>query len=224
MATDADSQLLAPGEAGRPPAKQARSRRTRQRLIEAGLQLLEEHDFDATGIADFAAAAGASVGAFYHHFTDKDDFYGALVASGIDKEWQRVEAELSAAAVAGLSASAIVDKTVRLIRDIMAGKQGLIRTALKRTMAAGESTPGAWAPMREFARAYEERAADLLKMRAGQIGRPDWRARHGEAMQVVFSTLFNGIVNRPLTLGIADEATVPVLSDIVHRYLEITPA
>ena len=47
------------------PAKQERSRATRDRLLAAGFGLVETRDFDALSVAEIAAAAGCSVGAFY---------------------------------------------------------------------------------------------------------------------------------------------------------------
>src|SRR5579864_3374004 len=69
------TELTVPGL----PAKQARSRVTRDRLLAAGRQLLDRGAFEATSIADIASAAGCSVGAFYHRFADKEAFFAALI-------------------------------------------------------------------------------------------------------------------------------------------------
>src|SRR5579864_273792 len=69
------TELTVPGL----PAKQARSRVTRDRLLAAGRQLLDRGAFEATSIADIAGTAGCSVGAFYHRFADKEAFFAALI-------------------------------------------------------------------------------------------------------------------------------------------------
>ena len=72
----------------RQPAKQARSRLTRERLIAAGIRLFEAREFDDIAISELAAAAGCSVGAFYHHFSDKEDYYEAVVAAQLETLWR----------------------------------------------------------------------------------------------------------------------------------------
>jgi AcrR family transcriptional regulator len=52
--------------------KQARSLATLERFVEAALGLLETRAWDDIPVADIVRAAGASVGAFYARFTDKD--------------------------------------------------------------------------------------------------------------------------------------------------------
>ena len=61
------------------PAKQARSRRTRDRLLAAGRELLNRGAFDATSINDVARDAGCSVGAFYQRFPDKEAFFTVVI-------------------------------------------------------------------------------------------------------------------------------------------------
>ena len=52
----------------------AASPATRQRLIDAGLQLLLERGYHGVGIQAVLDAAHAPKGSFYHHFRDKEDF------------------------------------------------------------------------------------------------------------------------------------------------------
>jgi AcrR family transcriptional regulator len=63
------------------PARQERSRRTRDGLLAAGFRLVESRDFEAVSIADIARDAGCSVGAFYFRFADKDAFFRAMIAA-----------------------------------------------------------------------------------------------------------------------------------------------
>ena len=53
------------------PPQQARSRRTRQKLIDAAVECFERSGFDETTTAMIAAEAGVAVGTFYNYFTDK---------------------------------------------------------------------------------------------------------------------------------------------------------
>ena len=55
--------------------KQQQSEQTRQRIIDAAMQLFARKGFHHTSIADLAQAAGLTKGALYHHFENK----GALL-------------------------------------------------------------------------------------------------------------------------------------------------
>lgn len=61
---------LTSAEIGNRP-KQERSRRTREKIIEAALKLFDERGFEKTTSNDIALAAGVSIGSFYVYFTDK---------------------------------------------------------------------------------------------------------------------------------------------------------
>jgi AcrR family transcriptional regulator len=96
-----------------PPAQQARSRLTRQRILEAGTALLEEGGTEALTIAAVAARAGASVGGVYRRFGDKDRLIAALQHAMVDQFRADIirrfaplrtdPADLVASAVAGIT-------------------------------------------------------------------------------------------------------------------------
>ncbi|MEU0071546.1 TetR/AcrR family transcriptional regulator [Streptomyces sp. NPDC006332] len=68
-----------------PPAQQARSRLTQQRILEAGTTLLEEGGAEALTVAAVASRAGVSVGSVYRRFGDKDRLIAALQRDMIDQ-------------------------------------------------------------------------------------------------------------------------------------------
>jgi len=51
--------------------KQARSKQTREKIIQAAIQLFEELGYEKTTSNEIASAAGVSVGSFYVYFNDK---------------------------------------------------------------------------------------------------------------------------------------------------------
>ncbi len=58
--------------AGVPSApKQARSKQTKEKIIQAAIELIQQRGYEKTTSNDIAAAAGVSVGSFYTYFTDK---------------------------------------------------------------------------------------------------------------------------------------------------------
>ncbi|MBO4252354.1 TetR/AcrR family transcriptional regulator [Streptomyces griseorubiginosus] len=68
-----------------PQPQQARSRRTQQRILEAGTALLEEGGTEALTIAAVAARAGVSVGSVYRRFGGKDRLIAGLQHAMIEE-------------------------------------------------------------------------------------------------------------------------------------------
>jgi AcrR family transcriptional regulator len=62
---------------------------TRDRIIDAAMQLFSEHGYAATSVAKIEAASGLKPGAggLYHHFQSKE----AVLAAGIERRLQRLE-------------------------------------------------------------------------------------------------------------------------------------
>ena len=59
-----------------------RSERTHKKIMDSAVALFCEHGYDATSVAEICSAAGASKGAFYHHFPSKQDLF-----LGILNQW-----------------------------------------------------------------------------------------------------------------------------------------
>ena len=76
--------------------------RTRTLLIEAAAQLFSTQGYDRTSVESIIAQAGVSKGAFYHHFSSKDELLDA-VTSQLDTE----AADAITAAVGDRSTGAI---------------------------------------------------------------------------------------------------------------------
>src|SRR6478609_8419492 len=65
---------------------------TRRRLIETSGRRFKRDGFDGTGISTLVADAGLTNGAFYGHFTSKDDLIATVVAEQLAAQLERVEA------------------------------------------------------------------------------------------------------------------------------------
>jgi AcrR family transcriptional regulator len=91
--------------------KQARSRRTLERIVAAGLQLLEEGGPDAVTVQAVVRRARSSVGSFYARFQGKDDLLEHLreqVRSSTEAEWKgAVAAEAWDSSLARAAARAV---------------------------------------------------------------------------------------------------------------------
>lgn len=60
--------------------KQSRSATTRLHLVRSAAELFDRNGFAGTTLADVSRAAGVTKGAFYFHFSSKDDLGGAIQA------------------------------------------------------------------------------------------------------------------------------------------------
>lgn len=175
------------------PAKQQRSRATRDRLLAAGFELVETRDFDALSVAEIAQAAGCSVGAFYVRFTDKDAFFRALVAERLARGRASLPAALRKA---GDPVASMVAVSVESFRR----RPGLLRSALRRSM----EDPTVWSPLREHGHHMgDELVAALAEQRGRRLGKTaEHRLRF--AFQMMMGTLVNALVNQPGPLQLDD--------------------
>ncbi|MFO7275581.1 MAG: TetR/AcrR family transcriptional regulator [Pseudomonadota bacterium] len=196
------------------PAKQARSRETRERLIAAGFRLLRRKTFDELSVAEIARAAGCSVGAFYVRFADKDHFFLAL----IDRFRARRQAALEEM-YARTTPETVVHDAVRREYAIVGEHLNLWRAALKR----GMKDPGFW----EIFRATGRRATDrFLEYRAACLGRALTEREIADirfAFQVVRGTINNTIVNAPGPLSADDPEFLPQLERAFRLVAGIEP-
>ncbi|MFF1697026.1 TetR family transcriptional regulator [Streptomyces sp. NPDC058257] len=63
--------------------RQAQKQKTRQALLDAALQLLEEQSLSSLGLREVTRAAGVAPTAFYRHFRDMADLGVALVEAAL---------------------------------------------------------------------------------------------------------------------------------------------
>jgi len=58
---------------------QKRAEETREKLLNTAQLLFSQNGYNATGVAEICASAGVSKGAFYHHFSNKQGIFLALL-------------------------------------------------------------------------------------------------------------------------------------------------
>ena len=68
------------------PERRARGDATRERLLVAAVELLEEGGYAAASVAAIAARAGVATGALYRHFPSKAELFVAIVRSMAERE------------------------------------------------------------------------------------------------------------------------------------------
>jgi AcrR family transcriptional regulator len=204
------------------PAKQARSRLTRDRLLAAGRKLLNQGAFEATSIGDIADVADCSVGAFYQRFADKEAFFAAVVETVLadiaaDARQFATAELLSKAAVELVLAECITFWILTFRRH-----RGFIRTLMKKTLHVEE----AWTPFREMGRVAVEPFVGLLAAKCGQTHSNSFRYRARAGFQIVIGVTLNASLHRTVLLNLDSDELLSWASEILRHCLfdELPPA
>ncbi|ETR76562.1 TetR family transcriptional regulator [Afipia sp. P52-10] len=179
------------------PAKQARSRATRDALVRAGKKLCEIKDFDELSVAEIAAAAGCSVGSFYSRFTDKDGFFRALVGDAAERD------KTATPPPPADPKQPIDDILAEVVAATLASyrkRRGLIRATIRRSM----TEPALWEPSRKRGQEIANRLVARLAHTAP--GDPHLERRVRFAFQMLYGTLNNAVLIAPGPLQLEDEA------------------
>lgn len=74
---------------------QARAGATRQKIIDAAVDLFTDKGYAETGLNDLCQAADVTTGAFYYHFASKEELATAVNEQGWPKAWDVVSRHLN---------------------------------------------------------------------------------------------------------------------------------
>lgn len=87
-----EAKLQAPRRRGRPPKQRDDLSDTRELMVRAGVEILTEKGFAATGIDEILSRVGVPKGSFYYYFESKEAFglqlierYGQFFAKKLDR-------------------------------------------------------------------------------------------------------------------------------------------
>lgn len=150
------------------PPKQARSRRTLDRLVRAALELLAERGIEGTGVHDIVERAGSSVGSFYARFDGKEDLLLYLE----ERLWTDAETRWEEAMAEGdweeLSLDALVEGVVRVL--LQAYRVGARQ---RRALEGRRGDPGSGEAPRRFHARLNRDLADLVLRHRERIAHPE---------------------------------------------------
>jgi AcrR family transcriptional regulator len=195
------------------PAKQVRSRATRDALLRAGRKLCEIRNFDDLSVAEIAAAAQCSVGSFYSRFADKDGFFRALIADLVEHDRTFVQSPLDAAAQ--MSVDEILAETIASTLAGYRKRRSLIRAAIRRSM----TDPALWEPFRQHGQAVADRLVARLKPRLANDTIVEQEVRF--ACQLLYGTLNNAVLIAPGPIQLDDDAFEPELLRVFRQIIVV---
>ncbi|MFF3320901.1 TetR family transcriptional regulator [Streptomyces sp. NPDC002889] len=128
--------------------RQAQKQKTRQALLDAALQLLEEQSLSSLGLREVTRAVGVAPTAFYRHFRDMADLGVALVEEALGSLHITIGEALKES-----GDGARIERTVALIA-------ALVRTSPAHVRFVARERHGGVAPVREAIAGQLRRFAD----------------------------------------------------------------
>lgn len=204
------------------PAKQARSRRTRDRLLTAGRELLNRGAFDATSINDVARDAGCSVGAFYQRFPDKEAFFTVVIETVLADIALDAKRFVTDERLAEASVEVAIAQTVRYWTQVFRRYRGLFRTMMKKTLHSED----AWNPIREMGPVSVEPFIAMLAAKCGQAHAGSLYYRGVAGFQILFGVMLNASLHRTVLLNLDSDELIAWGAEILRHCLfdELPPA
>ena len=190
------------------PATQARSRATRERLLEAAEIVFAEKGYDGARLSDIARQAGCSVGAVYFRFKDKSALFSAIAESFTED---------ARAGLSGLLGGTQNDSE-QLLRAFVTATavnfrkhRGLFRAIVERGIEHPQAMQTIFRFRDELAMALENA---LRKTRDKPAGIPV-----RVMTQMVYGFLIAGVLNEHAPTRIDDSRAIACLADACIAYL-----
>jgi len=199
--------------------RQARSRATLDRLLDAAEDLLDERSLDEIPIADIVARANSSVGSFYARFPSKEALAVALLQRYYREGQEGITNSLAIDTSERGDLESIAHDYIRRVVNVCRRRRGLLRLRLRRRILPGESI---LPDETERDRTVVASLRDLFEPVRGEIQHPDAEQALSFALRVVDSVAVTSIVLDGVSDSfgaMSDDALVCHLVELVISYL-----
>jgi AcrR family transcriptional regulator len=194
--------------------KQARSKQTKEKIIQAAIALIQERGYEKTTSNDIAAAAGVSVGSFYTYFQDKRQLLLTI--------FDRLADEFSKNIFESIGPEHLFDSDVRSnVRNAVASAMddkgiflGIQRAIHEMVMKDAEFA--------DRRRAIQQRSISKLRelISLAKKAGLTWDVEPEAAAFIVHRVVFD--LSQDYITGFCDfekDRAIDALSDMIHRYL-----
>lgn len=154
------------GESGAAPAGTARGGATRERLLAAAVELLEEGGYAAASVAAIAARGDVSAGALYRHFPSKAELFVEVFRTVAERE-------LGTLYEASSTRGTVVERLEAVIGEFT--RNSLDKPRLAWALGYEPVDPLVDAERLAYRQTYRERLAELLRsgIAAGELPEQD---------------------------------------------------
>lgn len=164
------TRSAARSRSGRAP-RQARSERTRRRILDAATALLARGGIDALPVTEIARRAGVSVGGFYARFPGKDGLLHAFDEEIHARVHEALRVTMDEGKLAGEGVSGVVAAYLGMVADFFDENREVLRQVAIQSRSGGD--PAFTERVRAFNLAAHGRLHALLLARRGEIAHED---------------------------------------------------
>ncbi len=195
--------------------KQARSVKTREKIIRSGLRLFGEEGYHATSSKKIARDAGVATGTFYLHFKDKKALLLEIHRLHVIRVHEELESLLNAEIPSDtehLDGLALMRKMVRLVY-----KTHELGPEIHREITVLSHTDPDFAEMnRDEKKRAHEKLSELLRPHLSRM-----RIKDIEAANMLIGLTMEAVIHSIVIDGapLAEEQLLEALADMLHRYL-----
>lgn len=206
------------------PPRQARSRETLDRLLDAAEALVADKGFEDSTVAEVARRAGSSVGAFYARFPDKEALLHGLFERFLEQAVATADDALAPQRWDGAPIARLLPAVARFLVAIFRERRGLICAFVMRSRI----DPAFRARQARLGEHLRARLGDLLLARAGEIGHPNPQCAIGFGLAMILAAvesavLFGELEGRALARPLSDDELAAELARAWLAYLDVTP-
>jgi len=193
--------------------RQARSRATHARILDAAEAIVAGRGFEGAGVAMVVQRAGCSVGAFYSRFRDKQDLLAALHERFSAEASERIEASLDPGRWSREPLPRCLHGLVSALIDLHRRRRGLARAFV----IEGQRDAAFQARRDQLFQRAVGRLAGFVRGRSGEIDHhhPDRAAAFGLA--VIWSTVESAVLFDRLRSG----ALAPTDDDLAAELVRL---
>ena len=203
--------------------RQARSRASRERILDAGEAVVAAKGFEAAAVAEVVARAGSSVGVFYARFRDKRGLLHALYDRFHLEALLRIDAALDPVRCAETPTARLVQGLVRTLVDLHRERRGLVRAFAVEAARDRELQ----ARRDRLSQHLAGRLGERLRGRAAEIGHHHPERASAFGLAVVASAVEGAILFDRLRTGAlapSDDDLAAELSRLFLAYLGVRAA
>ncbi len=186
-------------------------------IIDAGIRLLAQKDYEAISMAKIAREANCSVGALYSRFPDKKSYLYQLIGSAYRTMAHRVATELDAQPTHQMPLSSLVGKVVEITVNAMtdARAAGVIRATFK--LSTVKLTT--YKLHEDYREAVTQSAIAVLQPRVRSVSAGTIRV----GMQVVLATVTDAVLQpRPGPMAAGSKHMKDALTQMMLGYLGVS--
>lgn len=199
------------------PTRQARSGATFLALVKAGREALKSGTLEDMTIGDLAKTAGASVGAFYGRFENKEAFFNVILQLTTGEIWEALRSLTVDLERRRASTEECLATFAHFWVATFRTHRSLYIAAIKHV----SSVPGAWTPFTQLGWASAELAFKTLQPRLRAEEAIDDERQVRIAFQFINGLLVNATINDPGPVHLDDSEMENQVLHFLRSFLGI---